>query len=242
MIIKTNKMNNSHNTICIIPARAGSKGLKKKNILKINGEPLIARPIKHALRSSLIDEVVVSTDSVEIAKIAKSYGALVPFLRPKKLSGDLSTTEEALKYTLLRYEKLTKKKYDVCVFLTATDIFRKEEWIDECIKKLILKKNKDIESVFVGYKTHKNFWEKNKNGKWVRAKKWMAQYASRQIRQYIVREDTGLCCASRSELWRKGRRIGDKVIIIEHKEDLSFIDIHSSNDLKLANLIFKKLK
>ena len=132
--------------------------MKKKNILHINGEPLIARPIKQALDSKLIDDVIVSTDNKEIAKIAKSYGAIVPFLRPKKFSGDFATTEQTLKYTLLRYEKLIKKKYDICVFITATDIFRKKEWIDQCIKKLI--NNKKIESVFVGYKTHKNFWEK----------------------------------------------------------------------------------
>tara|TARA_Y100000590_G_C15591174_1_gene966133 strand:+ start:370 stop:1071 length:702 start_codon:yes stop_codon:yes gene_type:complete len=232
-------MKKPYNIICIIPARGGSKGLKKKNILHINGEPLIARPIKQALDSKLIDDVIVSTDNKKIAKIAKSYGAIVPFLRPKKFSGDFATTEQTLKYTLLRYEKLIKKKYDICVFITATDIFRKKEWIDQCIKKLI--NNKKIESVFVGYKTHKNFWEKKNNGSWIRLKKWMSKYASRQIRKYIVREDTGLCCASRANLWRNGKRIGNKVIIMEHEEDLSFIDIHSKKDLDLANLIFKKL-
>ena len=70
----------------------------------------------------------------------------------------------------------------------------------------------------------------------------MAVYKSRQIRKSVVREDTGLSCASRAYLWRKGKRIGNKVEIIVHENDFSFIDIHSNQDLKLANLIFEKFK
>ena len=60
--------------------------------------------------------------------------------------------------------------------------------------------------------------------------------------KFIVREDTGLSCASRASLWREGRRIGDKVEIIIHENDFSFIDIHSEKDLKLANLIIKNFE
>ena len=119
-------------------------------------------------------------------------------------------------------------------------IFRKNTWITEAVK--ILKKKPDVESVFVGYKTHKNYWEKDKNGKWVRLREWMSIYESRQIRKFIVREDTGLSCASRAYLWRKGRRIGDNVEIIVQDNNLSFIDIHTKKDLELANLIIKNDK
>ena len=83
-------------TICIIPARSGSKRLKNKNIKKFNGKPIISYAIKLAKSSGLFSRVVVSTDSKKISNIAKSYGAEVPFLRSKKLSDDFTTTAEVL--------------------------------------------------------------------------------------------------------------------------------------------------
>ena len=66
--------------LAIIPARAGSKGLKNKNIKLLNGKPLIAYTIMEAKKSKLISNIVVSTDSNEIASISKQYGAEVPFI------------------------------------------------------------------------------------------------------------------------------------------------------------------
>jgi CMP-N,N'-diacetyllegionaminic acid synthase len=82
-------MNNK--ILCIIPARCGSKGIRKKNIIDICGLPLIAYSIADACKlkqEGLISNVIVSTDCDEIANIAKKYGASVPFLRPDELSGD----------------------------------------------------------------------------------------------------------------------------------------------------------
>jgi len=223
-------------TICIICARGGSKGIKNKNLQLVDGKPLISYPITAAKKSSIIDNIIVSTDSKKIASCAKNYGAEIPFLRPKKYSDDLTTTEETLQYSLLKYEEIKKFKFDICVFLTATDIFRKVSWIRSAVK--ILKSNSNIESVFCGHKTHKNFWE-YRNNNWVRLKSWMKNYSSRQIRQHIVREDTGIACASRANLWRKGKRIGNKVKIIENDNFFTSIDIHEPSDLKLANFAMK---
>ncbi len=222
---------NKKDVITIILARGGSKGLKNKNLRKLNGKPLIFYPINAAKKSKYIGNIIVSTDSEKIASVAKKFGAVVPFIRPKKLSGSLATTEKTLQHALINYEKLVNRRFKICVFLTATDIFRKIYWIDKCVE--YLHKNKKIESVFFGYKTSKNYWE-YKNGKWMRLKKWMRIYSSRQIRKTIVREDTGLACASRSELWRKGKRIGDKVKIFTNEDSFSHIDIHTLEDLKLA--------
>ena len=223
-------------TICIILARGGSKGLKKKNLRKINGKPLIYYPITDAIQSGVIDHVIVSTDDKQIAKVAKSYGAEIPFMRPKKLAGDLSTTEDGLKYTLLRYEKFTGQKFEFCVFLGATDIFRNINWIKKGLD--ILKREKKVESVFSGHITHKNFWEKKKN-KWIRLKPWMQKYSSRQVRQKIIREDTALTCVSRSYLWRKGKRIGNNVKIIENNDILTSFEIHDKKDLKIVDTLYK---
>lgn len=223
--------------ICIIPARGGSKGLKRKNLQKVHNKKLIQYPIEYALKSKLVGTILVSTDDRNIANIAKKAGALVPFLRPKNISGDFTTTEETLKHALLTYENLTKKKFKICIFLTCTDIFRQKEWMKKGI--LILKKNRKIDSVFVGNKTHKNFWERTKKSGWKRLKNRMKTYSSRQVRDYIIREDTGLFCASRAELWRKGRRIGDKVEVVLNDDTFSSIDIHNLKDLRLANLAMK---
>ena len=221
-------------TIAIICARGGSKGLVGKNLKLLNGEPLIGRAIRHAKAAQCIDHIIVSTDDEEIAAKARDFGAVVPFTRPANLAEDLTSTEEALQHALLTYEDICKIKFEIAVFLTATDIFRNPNWISIAVEKLI--DRPELESVFVGYETHKNFWEKQKDGTWVRIRPWMANYASRQdsLRGTVVREDTGLACASRASLWRKGKRIGDKVEIIVTNDDFTSIDIHEREDLLLA--------
>ena len=78
--------------ICIIPARGGSVGIKMKNLKKVNHKRLIQYPIEYALKSNLVGTVLVTTDNKLIAQKARKYGAITPFLRPKKFSGSLSTT------------------------------------------------------------------------------------------------------------------------------------------------------
>ena len=91
--------------ICIIPARKGSKGLKNKNIKKLKNIPLIAWSILVAKKCKMIDEIIVSTDSKKISKIAKKYGAKVPFLRPSNLATDKSSSFEVLKHAINFYKK-----------------------------------------------------------------------------------------------------------------------------------------
>ena len=223
---------NNEDVICVICARGGSKGLPRKNIQILDGAPLIAHPIRAAFASDSVGTVLVTTDDQEIADIAKSEGALVPFLRPASLAEDLTTTEDTLKHALLTYEEIVGKQFDIAVFLTATDVFRKPEWVKQAVD--LLRDHPELESVFSGHATHKNFWEQQKDGSWQRMRPWMASYSSRQIRQSIVREDTGLTCASRAWLWREGRRIGDRVEIIINDDDFTGIDIHHEEDLLLA--------
>jgi CMP-N-acetylneuraminic acid synthetase len=225
------------NIICIIPARGGSKGLPRKNVKLIDNEPLIARPIRHAIESGVVGTVLVTTDDERIAQMAKDAGAVVPFVRPKNLAEDLTTTEDTLRHALITYEEMINKKFELAIFLTATDIFRNPEWIKEGVEKM--KDNPKLESVFSGHATHKNFWEQQENGSWKRVSDWMADYSSRQVRRYVIREDTGLMCVSRAWLWRAGRRIGDNVDVIINNDDFTGIDIHHEEDLKLANEAIK---
>ena len=106
--------------LCIIPARGGSKRIPKKNIKEFLGKPIIAYSIEMALQTGLFEEVMVSTDDLEIAEIAKSYGAKVPFLRSKETSDDFATTMAVIKEVLETYKE-NGKEFDAvcCVYPTA---------------------------------------------------------------------------------------------------------------------------
>ena len=220
--------------LCVIPARGGSKGLPGKNLMQIAGETLVARAVRHAVESGVCDTIVVTTDSEAIADAARQAGAVVPFLRDEAISGDLATTESTLQDALERTESVLKTAFDIVVFIAPTDIFRDPRWIADCVTAL--REDETLESAFVGLSTHKNYWEQQEDGSWVRLREWMKVYSSRQVRRKIVREDTGLACASRAAIWRQGRRIGDRVKVLAHSDDFSSIDIHKQEDLELARL------
>jgi len=106
--------------IAIITARGGSKRIPSKNIKDFLGKPIISYSIEAALQSNIFDEVMVSTDSIEIAEIAKSYGASVPFMRSKSTSDDYSTTADVLIEVLEEYSKQGKSfKLLCCLYPTA---------------------------------------------------------------------------------------------------------------------------
>ena len=118
--------------LAIITARGGSKRIPKKNIRPFLGKPIIAYSIEAALKSRIFDEVMVSTDSQEIADVAIKYGAKVPFFRSAKNSDDHSTTAEVIEEVLLEYQKQYKEyDYVCCLYPTAPFITKerlKEAW------------------------------------------------------------------------------------------------------------------
>tara|TARA_Y100000590_G_C15677174_1_gene998495 strand:- start:832 stop:1560 length:729 start_codon:yes stop_codon:yes gene_type:complete len=228
-----------YKVLCIIPARGGSKGIKLKNLSKLNNKPLLYYPITAAKKSKVCDKIFVSTDSKKIANAALKYGADVPFLRKKKYSKSFTTTEQTLKHALISYEKHYKKKFDICVFLTCTNFFRRVSWITYAVNNL--KKNKSLESSFVVSKLYRHFWHQIKNSKPTKIAKWMNKYTSRQIAPKLYREETGLACATRAELWRKGKRIGKKVKFIVADHAFTGFDINNKDDLNIINIIYKFL-
>jgi CMP-N-acetylneuraminic acid synthetase len=125
------------NVLGVIPARAGSKSIPNKNLYPLAGKPLIAYSIESAKRSKFLTKCIVSTDSEEIARVAKSYGIKVPFLRPKELATDTALAVDVMKHALLEMEKIDKKQYEYLVMLQPTTPLRKPQYIDEAIRKLI---------------------------------------------------------------------------------------------------------
>ena len=125
--------------LCVIPARKNSKGIKNKNIQKINGKPLIYFPIKASLRSKLIDKTIFSSDSKIYQKLALKFGADSPYIRSSKLSKDTTSSFDVIKDILLRLKK-SQIFFDIIVLLEPTSPFTESKDIDNAIKKMINKK------------------------------------------------------------------------------------------------------
>ena len=104
-----------NNVLAVIPARGGSKGIKNKNIISLNGQPLISYTIKSALGSDFITDTIVSTDSERIKNIAIENGALVPFIRPDNLSTDSITPESWECWYDVEYTDKNKKLFVIAV-------------------------------------------------------------------------------------------------------------------------------
>lgn len=132
--------------LAIIPARAGSKGIKNKNIVDLCDQPLISYSITAALQSKYIDKVVVSTDSEEIAQVAIRYDAEVPFLRPKELASDTAKIIDAVMHCIKTLEMMGKT-YDYLVLLQPTQPLRQAYHIDEAIELLVNKGEDSLISV-----------------------------------------------------------------------------------------------
>lgn len=116
--------------IAIITARGGSKRIPKKNIKDFMGKPMIAYAINSALESNLFDEVMVSTDSEEIAEISKKYGAKVPFLRSEKTANDNATTFDALEEVINEYKKISKNFDELCCIYPCVPFLRAQTLIE----------------------------------------------------------------------------------------------------------------
>jgi CMP-N,N'-diacetyllegionaminic acid synthase len=143
------------NVVAIIPARGGSKGIRRKNLVPIAGKPLVAHSIQHALDAALIDRVIVSTEDAEIADAARAAGAEVPFMRPAELAGDdvldLPVFEHAVRW-LEQHGDVP----DVIVHLRPTAPYRKPVWIEEAITRL--REHPDADSVRSVSHVHQHPW------------------------------------------------------------------------------------
>ncbi len=150
------------NVLAIIPARGGSKRLPKKNVKLLNGKPLIAYSIEFALKCPLINKVVLSTESVEIANIARDYGAEV-LIRPNELAQDTTKTAPVMVHVVDELEKNAYKP-DIIVLLQATCPLRTDGLCENALK--ILRENPQYDSVFSGFQKSYTMatWVKDKEG------------------------------------------------------------------------------
>ena len=110
--------------LCIIPARGGSKRIPRKNIKEFLGQPVIAYSIKAAIDSQCFDKVIVSTDDAEIAEVAKSFGASVPFMRPDELADDYASTIPVVKHAIEWFDDQGQSPSEVCCLYATAPFVR----------------------------------------------------------------------------------------------------------------------
>ena len=130
-------MSDTKNILALIPARAGSKSIPKKNIVDLGGFPLIAYSIAAAKMSTHISRIIVSTDSEEIAQIAKQYGAEVPFMRPAEFATDTAVDFDVVKHALEWLKEHEQHEPEYIVFLRPTTPLRDPELVDKGIEFML---------------------------------------------------------------------------------------------------------
>jgi len=148
--------------IAIIPARGGSKGIAKKNIIDLAGKPLMAWSIDAALQSAYISKTIVSSDDQQILAVAAEYGAQ-PLLRSKDLATDSSPTAPLVVHALEHYQALGEK-FDYMVLLQPTSPLRQSKDIDQAIEQMIEQKASALISVFIPKHTPFKAFKENAQG------------------------------------------------------------------------------
>jgi N-acylneuraminate cytidylyltransferase len=129
--------------LCIIPARGGSKRIPRKNIKDFLGKPIIAYSIEVAIKSDLFQEVMVSTDDIEIAEIAKRYGASVPFFRNKESANDFAVLADVIDEVKNSYKEIGLEFENICCILPTAPFVS----VELLKKGLTLLKEKKVDSV-----------------------------------------------------------------------------------------------
>ena len=132
-----NERGTPNEVLALIPARGGSKGIPRKNIIQIAGRPLIAFSVEQGLESKLITRVIVSTDDPEIAEIAREWGAEIPFMRPPEFAQDLSSDIDTFRHALLWLQENEQYIPDLVVHLRPTGPVRRVELIDKAISLML---------------------------------------------------------------------------------------------------------
>jgi CMP-N,N'-diacetyllegionaminic acid synthase len=122
--------------LALIPARGGSKGIPRKNLRLLAGKPLITHSIDHALAAKTITRTIVSTDDMEIAEVARSAGAEVPFMRPHELARDDSPDLEVFAHALVSVGENEGYRPELVVHLRPTYPIRRPERVDEAVRAL----------------------------------------------------------------------------------------------------------
>ena len=226
----------------IIPARSGSKGIKNKNIRLLNNKPLLYYAIEGS-KNSLLDRVILSTNSKEIMEIANNFGVETPFLRPDALATDLSSSFDVIIHCLKFLEKKENYFPDAVFLLRPTSPFRTAKQIDEAIY-LIENRNVDSVSAMGSVKQHPFFmFYNNSDGKMVEYDNTENKPERRQDLPEFWEANCHTMLSKTNYLYRENKRQGKNIInfnnfvpyFIDHP---STLDIDTEEDFLFAEFLF----
>jgi len=212
------------NVITIIPVRGPVQYLEKK--------PLLAYTIERTLESRYIRRTVVSTDDVELAKLAIALGAEAPFIRDPSFSGEYVDLGKVLQYSLKKIEELNIFP-DLVVSLEVTFPFRPKGLLDDMILKLT---QNGFDSVVAAKGENRAVW-KEKDGRIVQLDEGLTP---RQFKEPTFIELRGVGCVTHPQFLREGNILGRKIGIYEVNNPYSHVEVRSEEDYKMASFLMRK--
>ena len=223
--------------LLVILARSGSKGIKNKNLRKINNVTLVGLSGKVASKIKYFDLKIISTDSNKIGKIAEKYGLKFIFKRPKNISGSKIGDLSVLKHSLIKIEKKENKKFDFVVSMPPTSPLRKVKDIKNCIKKIVDEK---LDAVWTISKADKKYHPykalRIKNNKLNYFYKYGDKIKYRQQLDPVYYRNGACYVFSRTTVLKEKLLPRKSSFVISNTEQISIDD---ENDLKIASIKLK---
>ena len=221
--------------IGVIPARGGSKGVPKKNIKLLNGKPLIEYTIESAIASNVLDEIIVSTDCMEIANVCRKYSMIKVVIRPNELSQDNSKTEDALIHVCNQLIELYDFHANYVITLEPTSPFRTINSIRTCVNVLLNTNYDSVASVV----EEKSVFGRIENDTFCHI--FPGEPRRRQDRESLYKESSTIYGTSIEVLRQKKSVLGDNVYPLV-LSGLESIDINEPLDFQIANCLMKNDK
>lgn len=220
-----------NNFSVIIPARGGSKGIFKKNIVPLKGKPLIFYSIEAAKKVFPRENIFVSTDSSEISEISKMFGANVPYLRPNKISQDSSSSIDLIEDFLNRFPK-----YEHVVLLQPTSPLRNSEHIKEAINIYVNNNAKSCISVKESFYQPGYFFKKNGKKLLIRN---TVSHVIRQTAENRLYPNGAIYISTKENILNK-RSFFTEDTFFYKMDKISSLDIDDIDDLKIAESLLNK--
>lgn len=223
--------------LAVIPARGGSKGISNKNIRLFCGKPLISHTIEAAKKSKHLSRIIVSTESGDIARVAKELGAEVPFLRPQELAQDTSKVFDAMAHLLGKFKTDEGYAPDYIVLLQPTSPLRTAADIDATIE-LLLKQNADS-AITVSVVEPRIFVKATDGTLTLASDEKFLRSTNRQALEHTVSENGSMVYVNRvSTLLSTGNFLGGKLVGIETPRWRS-VDLDMPEDFVIGELIWR---
>jgi len=226
--------------LCTICARGGSKGVKNKNIKELNGKPLIAYTIEQAKASQIFEHIVISTDSDDIATVAKQYGAEVFFKRSTEMASDYAGKLDVIKDAFIRSEKYYNKKFDYLIDLDATAPLRSVENIVNSYNQIVQTNGKNLITAVPARKSPYFNQVELDNGFVHLSKVPEKPILRRQDTPKVYDMNASIYIWTRDAIYNNNKII-DNYTSLYIMDEMSMFDVDTEIDFKIVEMLMKEL-